>query len=663
MTTTPQGQTSFWKNLSTLDWVALGVCLAGLLVGLAGTSLQGVPGMRLLRFLALLAVCYLLYRFWSRWRNQLLWSLRNRLIVAYVFIAVVPIILLLILASMAGQILYSQLGAYLLYSDIQRRVDILRDSAAHVAAAEATLPAKIDERTVEEALNAQVNIAEGKQLPGLVVGFGVEPERFHKVAGPGEESFSGLLQVGNQLWLVAIREADSPRGKRIFELTVPVTPPLLEDVAPDLGPIDVTLAETVEGGTARTGVKIGNNFYRAIGRVMTRKRELPEAKNWMDPVVDGFSQLDATYISGEGKLERNHPVFVFFQARRSQLNNRIFATVGELSGAKLFGFEVVSVFFLLLEIAALVIGVVLTRAITRTVSDLYRATQFVQEGNFTHRVRVERRDQLGVLGDSFNSMTSSITRLINEQKQLQRLENEISIAREVQDQLFPRNLPQVQGMEIAAICRAARSVSGDYYDFIQLTPTRVAIAIADISGKGISAALLMASLQAALRSQLLTPGSENMSTAELVSRLNKHLVRNTADDRFATFLIMIYDMETRKLRYTNAGHLPGFCLADGKAIHLDVGGMVLGIVEDYPFQEGCADVPPDAVVIGYSDGLVEPENAYGEEFGVSRLEAAAQRVRTVAPQRIAESLMTAAEEWSAGPEQADDMTVIVAKLR
>jgi sigma-B regulation protein RsbU (phosphoserine phosphatase) len=145
--------------------------------------------------------------------------------------------------------------------------------------------------------------------------------------------------------------------------------------------------------------------------------------------------------------------------------------------------------------------------------------------------------------------------------------------------------------------------------------------------------------------------------------LNKHLVRNTADDRFATFLIMIYDMETRKLRYTNAGHLPGFCLADGKSMHLDLGGMVLGIVEDYPFEEGCVHVPPEAVLIGYSDGLVEPENAYGEEFGVSRLKAAAQRVRTAAPHKIAELLMTAAEEWSGSPEQADDMTVIVAKLR
>ena len=663
MKTSSQGQSSFWKTLSTLDWVALGVCLVGMLISLPGINLPGQSLVRFVRFLAFIGVFYLLYRFWSRWRSQLLWSLRNRLVVAYLFIAVVPIILLLILASIAGQILYSQLGAYLLYSDIQRRVDILRDSAAHVAAAEATLPAKIDQRTLEEALDAQVDIAEGKQLPGLVVGFGVDPERFHKLAGANAQAFSGLLQVGNQLWLVAIREAESPRGKQIFELTVPVTPELLEDVAPDLGPIDVTLAQTVEGESTKTAVKIDKKFYRAIRRVMTQKRVLPERQSWMDPVVDGFSQLEATYISSEGTLERKHPVFVFFKARRSQLNQRIFGTVGGLSGARVFGFEVVSIFFLLIEIAALVIGVVLTRAITRTVSDLYRATQFVQEGNFTHRVRVERRDQLGVLGDSFNSMTSSITRLVDEQKQLQRLENEISIAREVQDQLFPRNLPHVEGMEIAAICRAARSVSGDYYDFIQLTPTHVAIAIADISGKGISAALLMASLQAALRSQLLTPGSENMSTAELVSRLNKHLVRNTADDRFATFLIMIYDMDTRKLRYTNAGHLPGFCLADGKSMHLDLGGMVLGIVEDYPFEEGFLNVPPEAVLIGYSDGLVEPENAYGEEFGVSRLKAAAQRVRTAAPQKIAELLMTAAEEWSGSPEQADDMTVIVAKLR
>jgi sigma-B regulation protein RsbU (phosphoserine phosphatase) len=410
-------------------------------------------------------------------------------------------------------------------------------------------------------------------------------------------------------------------------------------------------------------VQIGSKYYKGIGRVTTHKRELLPAESWMDPVVDGFAQFESVYVGADNSVERRHPVFAFFKARRSQLNQRIFASVGDLSGIKVFELKLIAVGFLLIEIAALWIGVVLTRAITRTISELYRATQFVQEGNFSHRVRVERHDQLGVLGESFNSMTGSIGRLVNEQKQLQRLENEISIAREVQDQLFPRNLPHVEGVEIDAICRAARSVSGDYYDFIQLTPNHVAIAIADISGKGISAALLMASLQAALRSQLLTAGSENMSTAELVARLNKHVYLSTGDDRFATFFVAIYDTKTRKLRYTNAGHLPGFCLSDGKAIHLGVGGIVLGILDEYDFEEGVVDVPPDAVVVGYSDGLIEPENDYGEQFGISRLEAAARRVRQYSSMKIAEALMTAAEEWAGRPEQADDMTVIVAKLR
>ena len=652
---------SFWEGLSKLDWVALVVCAFGLWAGLAGISSQGATWMGPARLLGIAAAFYLLYRFWTSWRSELLWSLRNRLMVAYLFIGFVPILLILILASIGAQILYSQLAAYLLYHDIEDRTELLGNSAAHIAAAEATLPPGIDETALEKRLAAQVEIAEGKKLLGLKVNFDAKPEYFRAVAGPEAKSFAGLVQTGAQLRLVGLREAESPRGRRLIELSVPINPDFLEGVAPDLGPIEISLVQRVLEPTA---LSISKKFYKGVGQpVLTRKRRLLPPKSWIDPEVDGFSQLAAVYLGEDGTVEREHPVFAFFRARRSELNRRIFASIGELSGAKVFELELIAAIFLLIEIAAAVIGGVQTRAITRTVSDLYNATQFVQAGNFSHRVRVERKDQLGALGESFNSMTNSINRLIDEQKHLQRLENEISIAREVQDQLFPRNLPQVVGVEIEAICRAARSVSGDYYDFIQLSESRVAMAIADISGKGISAALLMASLQAALRSQLLTPEGEKMSTAELVARLNKHLVRNTGDDRFATFFVAVYDIATRRLRYTNAGHLPGFCLWDGKGIHLDKGGIVLGVVEDYAYQEGCVVVPEDAVLIGYSDGLVEPENAYGEEFGVSRLEAAAQRVRQATPKKIAESLMTTAEEWSGSPEQADDMTVIVVKLK
>ena len=653
---------SFWKSLSKLDWAALAVVLLGIWAGWSGNPLQGDAAMRFLRFLALLALFYLAYRAWSRWRQELLWSLRNRLIVAYVFIAVVPILLLVILAGRARRIIYAQVGSYMLHEEIHRRVDLLADSAAYIAAAEETLPASMNQKTLEESLAAQLEVAEGKTLPGLIVNFHVPEDYFRKFAGPKARSYAGLVQTENQLRLASMKEVDSPRGQQILELSVPVTAEFLESIATDLGPLNMLLLHRVDDGSTGNDVTIGTAKYRIIGRVTTHKHFLPPATSWTDPVVNDLSILEVHHISADGVVVRAHPVFASYDARISQLNHRIFGLVGEFSISKVVWLGVISVGFFLLELAALIIGIVLTRAITRTISELYRATQFVQEGNFSYRVSVERKDQLGALGDSFNSMTSSITNLINEQKQLQRLENEISIAREVQDQLFPRNLPHVAGVEIEAICRAARSVSGDYYDFIQLSPTHVAIAIADISGKGISAALLMASLQAALRSQLLVPGSETLSTAELVARLNKHLVRNTGDDRFATFLVAVFDTSTRTLRYTNAGHLPGFCLSDGKSIHLDKGGIVLGIVEDYHYVEGIVQVPPESVLIGYSDGLVEPENAYGEEFGVSRLEAAAQRVRHASPRRIAESLMTTAEEWSGSPEQADDMTVIVARL-
>ena len=661
MNGTGNPRTSFWKSLSKLDWAACVAILLGIWASWSGNPLQGRPVLGLLRFLAVAALLYIAYRFWSRWRNELLWSLRNRLIVAYVFIALVPILLLVILAGRARQIIYAQLGTYILHEEIHRRVELLADSAAHIAAEE-KYPASIDEKTEEKSLSKQLEEAESKALPGISVNFHVPEDYFRRLAGPDASTFRGLVQTGSQLRLVSMMEVESSRGRQFLELSVPVTSDLLEGMTSDLGPFNLLLLHRAEDGSTGSDVTVGNRNYRVVGRVTTRKRVLPPAANWMDPVVDDLSIVEVSHISSDGLVVHAHPVFASYQARISQLDHRIFGLVGEFSLSKVVTLALISIGFLLLELAALIIGVVLTSAITRTVSELYRATQFVQEGNFTYRVSVKHKDQLGSLGESFNSMTSSITNLINEQKQLQRLENEISIAREVQDQLFPRNMPHVAGVEIEAICRAARSVSGDYYDFIQLSPTHLAIAIADISGKGISAALLMASLQAALRSQLLVPGSEKMTTAELVGRLNKHLVRNTGDDRFATFLVAIFDTATRTLRYTNAGHLPGFCLSDGKSIHLDKGGMVLGIMDDYPFVEGVVQVPPDSVLIGYSDGLVEPENAYGEEFGVSRLEAAAQRVRHAGPRHIAESLMTAAEEWSGTPEQADDMTVIVARL-
>src|SRR6266446_2397106 len=391
---------------------------------------------------------------------------------------------------------------------------------------------------------------------------------------------------------------------RLVTLRVPITPDFLSGIAPDLGAIQLSLTEKYTPG-ARAGIiyPTANGQYVTAGRIVARNRSLQPALIWIDVPVEVVSRLDSVYVGPDGRVEPLRPVLAVFNARPSQLNARMFTSFGELRDTYRLMAIVMFVLFVLIGMVALIPGVVLTRRITNAVADLYQATQFVKAGDFSRRIQMKQRDQLGELGESFNQMTNSIGTLIEEQNKRQRLENEIS------------------------------------------------------------AALLMASLQAALRSQMLVEGSECLSMVELVSRLNKHLVRNTGDDRFATFFIAVYDSATRTLRYTNAGHLPAFLICNGTSERLDMGGMVLGVVEDYVYEEGSLTVDPDSLLIGYSDGLIEPENVYGEEFGIRRLEEAAVRVQGAAPLMVAESLMAAAEEWAGTPEQADDMTVIVARLR
>jgi len=620
------------------------------------------PVLNFLKFFAALAGIYLLFRLLAWGRSRLLWSLRNRLIVAGLFIAVIPVLLLLLLAARSAGILYSQLASYLLYEDIQRRKEMLADIAEHIAAAHETLPPGVTEAESERILAAQSHAVHDRELTGLSIEFSDDPSLLRKVAS-NKQFFAGLLQQGEDLSIVSIRALREPKKVRVVTLRVPVKEDFLASIAPDLGAIQLNLMLRYTGGT-RHGVRYTTNNvqYEITRRIVARNRFLQPALLWIDSPVNVVSRLDSAYVGPGGAFDPVHPVLAVFNARPSQLSGRMFGSLGELRDTYLIAFVLIVIAFLVIWAGAFSTGIVLTRQITKAVDDLYKATQDVKRGHLSHRVRIERRDQLGVLGESFNDMIGSVSTLIQEQQQRQRLENEISIAREVQDQLFPRSLPQIPGVEIEAICKAAREVSGDYYDFIQLSPTHLAIAIADISGKGISAALLMASLQAALRSQVLVAGSETMSTAELVARLNKHLVRNTADDRFATFFIAVYDSATRTLRYTNAGHLPSFLICRDSALHLDKGGMVLGVMEDYCYEEGSVIVAPDSLLVGYSDGLVEPENVYGEEFGIRRLQQAAVAVQGAAPQTVAQSLMTAAEEWAGTPEQADDMTVIVSRF-
>ena len=645
----------FGRRLSLPDLVAAALVVLGAVLLLMGRS-GGL--FSFLKYIALLCAGYLAIRLIGWWRARLLWSLRNRLIVAYLFIALVPVLLTAVLTIFFATLLYRQFGGYILSQDLQQRVNLIEAGSEQIAAALQHASPAMKEDVAEKVISDQEHLVFDKDLPGLTIEITEHSSLFSKLPENDKRGFSGFVQREKRLYMTSLRRVSTPYGERFVHLRAPVTPSFLSSLGGELGTVQLLLLEPSATGT----LELSDDRYQTAATISDRPRTLPLPHGFWDMDVSGVTRFEALVETAEGSLKASQPVLAKFTTRPSQLNSRMFASVGDLGLVYVYFLGVLAAVFFLLEVAALITGVAITRRITSAVDDLYRATQFVRSGDFSHRVKIHSRDQLGELGESFNLMIGDINVLLEEQKQRVSLENEISIAREVQNQLFPQKLPCVRGVNLEAVCKPARMVSGDYYDFIQLNSTTLAIAVADISGKGISAALLMASLQAALRSQLLAPGSATLSTAELVSRLNNHLVRNTGDDRFATFFIAIYDSSSRILRYTNAGHLPSFCICDGAAVSLEEGGMVLGVVEDYVYEEGKHLVPQNATLVGYSDGLIEPENVYGEEFGIHRLRDAAIRLHNGSPRAVALGLMQAADEWAGTPEQADDMTVIVARL-
>jgi sigma-B regulation protein RsbU (phosphoserine phosphatase) len=651
------------RRLTLVDRIALGIALLYAAVWASRIVGREPPLARYVAFLFFLSLGYLIFRIGGWTRTRLLWSLRNRLIIAYIFIAVVPVVMLLVLGALSARILYSQLGAYLFYEDMHRRVEEVADAADTVASA-ATMfapDAAHVPRTPNQlpsALEAHMVTLEA-DLPGLEFDLQADGRFIQESGGQRSGRFEGLVQVNDGLWVVG----EVVRGRAVVRARAPVTRAMLEGVAKFLGPVQVFVTRpAAPSDSSASLLHIGSGQYTISDKIETHERVLPPATAWYDFKVDGVSKLDSLLEDSVAHRLVPSPLLVNYSARLVPLNQRIFTSLGELSGPYIELFLLVLLVFLILEAGALVTGIVLTRTITRSVADLYDATQYVRAGDFSHRIRIERADQLGSLGESFNAMSASIHTLVEEQRKRQRLENEISIAHEVQAQLFPRKLPAIPGVEIGAFCKPARGVSGDYYDFLQLGPTQLAIALADISGKGISAALLMASVQAALRSQILLDGRAAAGAAAIVSGINRHLYLNTTEDRFATFFFAIYDSATRILHYTNAGHLPPLCIHENTVTRLETGGTVIGVFEDTSYEEGVAELKPGTVFVAFSDGLIEPENVYGEEFGTSRLQAVALRNRNASVSALVSALLDAPEEWAGSAEQADDMTVIVARM-
>jgi phosphoserine phosphatase RsbU/P len=249
--------------------------------------------------------------------------------------------------------------------------------------------------------------------------------------------------------------------------------------------------------------------------------------------------------------------------------------------------------------------------------------------------------------------------LASEAAQRERNNREMEIAREVQERLFPQEMPELPGAKIAGFCRPALGVGGDYYDVIDLGDGRVGLAVGDVSGKGISAALLMASLRASLRGVTLDSPRD---FAKLMHQVNRLVYEASASNRYATFFFASYDPATRALDCVNAGHNPPVVLRGSETIRLEADGPVVGLLPFAPYTEQTMTLEPGDLLILYTDGISEAMTKDDEEWGEERMIESARASLYKSASEVLDDLFVAADKFTAGAPQHDDMTLLVLKL-
>ncbi|HEX8337530.1 MAG TPA: GAF domain-containing SpoIIE family protein phosphatase [Pyrinomonadaceae bacterium] len=260
------------------------------------------------------------------------------------------------------------------------------------------------------------------------------------------------------------------------------------------------------------------------------------------------------------------------------------------------------------------------------------------------------------------------SRLLERMVEEERLRRELAMAAEVQQRLFPESPPNSDAIELAGYCQPARKVGGDYYDFFDFGGGQTGLVVADVAGKGISAALLMSTLQASLRARVADrhpDASVERELSELVSTLNRLLCRSTGPASYVTFFYAQFDARTSSLGYVNAGHNLPLLVRDGhdSGDRLDLGGPVLGIFEGLSYEQGAVPMRTGDVFVGYTDGVVEALDARGEEFGERRLRDCVVSLSHLTAEEICTRVVRRVDEWCADTPQHDDLTLVVLKVK
>ncbi len=732
----PQGKlhrTAFWL---LVIYLLLG---AGRL--LPGGGGQTIAGLSFLVLCALIVCCIPL--FWRWVMQRLLWKVSNRLVVTYLLMGLAPLVLFATLALVAGYVFSGQFATFAATSEIDRElahiaaenrafaVHIARELEANPQAKTITLP-EFDDDSASNHGHTDMEVAafeDGKQLTLSTA----KPMQagIHEIPTWFKGSFRGMVVGRGSVFLRAADTQSFGNHTVVLVTSLPLQKDNLDQIASGLG--TVTLVPGIDDEEDESGGRVAKGIATRLGVADKRPAGPPPGppqprnrvtfttggvpsdgpvsvrvndQNGMEhrpgsitggklPPREQFFDVTVSFVAPlqtiMWRMGTTHEALIHVNSRPSLLYKRLFITSLQVAAIVQDVLISIAVFFAVLELIAFIMAVRLNRTITRSISDLYHATQEIDDNNLSYRIPVKRSDQLAALSTSFNEMTASLEELLEEQREKERLQSELEIAYEVQNNLFPRGDVALSMLELHGVCRPARSVSGDYYDFLVFGPSTLGLALGDISGKGISAALLMATLHSAVRAyqfaseELITVGTDAMlspsfqmektgaaeincgeifeSPGKVLALLNRHLYRSTQPEKYATLFLAHYEGAGQRLTYSNGGQLPPLVLrADHGVTRLDRGGTVVGLMDGMSYDEGVVHLKSGDIVIAYSDGVTEPENEFGD-FGEERLLEVVGRNRHLPLAAISDLVMQALRSWIGTQEQPDDITLVLARQR
>ncbi|HTV82517.1 MAG TPA: SpoIIE family protein phosphatase [Acidobacteriaceae bacterium] len=692
----PQGfvhRAAFWLLAA---YVAL--ALLGFLPGSAGAALRGIAE---LDFFALMVFCVpLLWRFVF---SYLLWKVRNRLIVTYLLMGLTPVVLFVTLAVI---LLYVFAGQFAIFA----ANGVVSGELTHIGAVNTSVAERVAHLLDQSPRPATVALPEAvpadREYAGLSIAVyqdgrpvAVTPASLQSRNPPMvpawlPRSFSSIVFDRGRLWLRAASRLTLDGHTTVAITSVPFEKQNVDSIASGLGSVSIfATADQQPESASRTSDRVQvhlapgsqpNVESNGVSGHSITGGTLPPARHFYDVPVTFPEPLTTVNWKDDASIDG---VYAYVTSRPSLLYQRLFITSLAVGAIVRDALITIAVLFGVLELLAFLAAVRLNHTITRSVDNLYAGTVAIDGGNFAHRIPVKRRDQLGALSRSFNDMAASLERLIAEQREKQRLQSELAIAQEVQANLFPHGQVRLPMLELHGKCVPARTVSGDYYDFVLSGESGLGLALGDISGKGISAALLMATLYSAVRAyrfageELMAEGAAALARpvsrlagvevmecgdlfqepAKMLALLNHHLYRSTQPEKYATLFLAHYDGPTRRLVYSNGGQLPPLLLrADDTVTRLDCGGMVVGLLDNLTWEQGAEGLAPGDILIAYSDGVTEPENDFGE-FGEERLLDLVRQHRHLPLDAISERVLQSLRSWIGDQEQPDDITLVLAR--